>query len=60
MAQSNGIRDSVLQAIGNTPVVRLRKVVTPAMAEVLVKLEYYSPTGSYKDRMALADRKSVV
>jgi cysteine synthase len=54
MAQSNGIRDSVLQAIGNTPVVRLRKVVTPAMADVLVKLEYYNPTGSYKDRMALA------
>jgi len=54
MAQNNAIRDSVLQAIGNTPVVRLRNVVTPAMAEVLVKLEYYSPTGSYKDRMALA------
>ena len=54
MAESNGIRDSVLQAIGNTPVVRLRKVVTPAMAEVLVKLEYYNPTASYKDRMALA------
>src|SRR5437879_13249635 len=54
MAHSNGIRNSVLQAIGNTPVVRLGKVVTPSMAEVLVKLEYYSPTGSYKDRMALA------
>src|SRR3984893_7926550 len=54
MAQGNGIRDSVLQAIGNTPVVRLRKVVTPSMADVLVKLEYYNPTGSYKDRMALA------
>src|SRR5882724_7798783 len=59
MVQSNGIRgnairDSVLQAIGNTPVVRLRKVVTPSMADVLVKLEYYNPTGSYKDRMALA------
>ncbi|HUE57816.1 MAG TPA: cysteine synthase family protein [Candidatus Udaeobacter sp.] len=54
MAETNAIRDSVLQAIGNTPVVRLRKVVTPSMAEVLVKLEYYSPTGSYKDRMALA------
>jgi len=53
-AHANGIRDSVLQAIGNTPVVRLRKVVTPSMAEVLVKLEYYNPTGSYKDRMALA------
>src|SRR6266853_1792256 len=54
MAHSNPIRDSVLQAIGNTPVVRLRKVVTSSMAEVLVKLEYYNPTGSYKDRMALA------
>src|SRR5690349_24047675 len=53
-AQSNGVRDSILQAIGNTPLVRLRKVVSPGMAEVLVKLEYYNPTGSYKDRMALA------
>src|SRR5213075_3056936 len=54
MAQSTGIRDSVLQAIGNTPVVRLRRVVSPGMADVLVKLEYYNPTASYKDRMALA------
>lgn len=54
MAPANQIRDSVLQAIGNTPVVRLKKVVTPDMAEVLVKLEYYNPTGSYKDRMAAA------
>src|ERR1700704_1430838 len=54
MAYSNPIRDSVLQAIGNTPVVRLRKVVTSSMADVVVKLEYYNPTGSYKDRMALA------
>jgi cysteine synthase A len=46
--------DSVLQAIGNTPVVRLHRVVEPGMADVVVKLEYYSPTGSYKDRMALA------
>lgn len=48
------VNDSVLQAIGNTPVVRLSKVVGPGMADVIVKLEYYSPTGSYKDRMALA------
>lgn len=54
MADNHPIRDSVLQAIGNTPVVRLRKVVTSSMADVLVKLEYYNPTGSYKDRMALA------
>lgn len=45
---------SVLHAIGNTPVVRLRKVVPEGGAEVLVKLEYINPTGSYKDRMALA------
>jgi cysteine synthase A len=45
---------SVLQTIGNTPVVRLQKVVPSNSAEVLVKLEYFSPTGSYKDRMALA------
>jgi len=45
---------SVLQAIGNTPLVRLNKVVPPKSAEVFVKLEYYNPTGSYKDRMALS------
>lgn len=45
---------SVLQAIGNTPLVRLSKVVPPNCADVLVKLEYYNPTASYKDRMALA------
>jgi cysteine synthase A len=46
--------DSVLSAIGNTPLVRLRRVVSSADAEVVVKLESANPTGSYKDRMALA------
>ena len=45
---------SVLEAIGNTPVVRLNKVVPPDCAEILIKLEYYNPIGSYKDQMALA------
>jgi cysteine synthase A len=45
---------SVLQAIGNTPLVKLSKVVPEGAADVYVKLEYYSPTCSYKDRMALA------
>lgn len=45
---------SMLEAIGNTPLVRLREVVPPNSADVLVKLEYYNPTGSYKDRMALS------
>ena len=45
---------SALQAIGNTPLVRLHRIVPPGSADVFVKLEYYNPTGSYKDRMALA------
>jgi cysteine synthase len=49
-----GTRDSILDAIGNTPVVRLRKLVGSDSADVLVKLEFGNPTGSYKDRMALA------
>ena len=48
------IRSSVLQAIGNTPLVQLTRVVAPGSADVLVKLELANPTGSYKDRMALA------
>jgi cysteine synthase A len=46
--------NSVLHAIGHTPLVRLQRLVTPGMADVVVKLEYFNPTGSYKDRMALA------
>ncbi len=45
--------DSVLHAIGNTPLVRLTRLVTAGSADVVVKLEYFNPTGSYKDRMAL-------
>jgi cysteine synthase A len=48
------VADSVLQAIGRTPVTRLNKIVPPGSADVFVKLEYVNPTGSYKDRMALA------
>ena len=44
----------ILQAIGDTPLVRLRKVVPPRCADVFVKLEWENPTGSFKDRMALA------
>jgi cysteine synthase A len=44
----------VLAAIGNTSLVRLRRVVPPGCADVFVKLEWENPTGSMKDRMALA------
>jgi Cysteine synthase len=45
---------SVLSAIGNTPLVRLRALAPANGAEVRVKLEYLNPSGSMKDRMALA------
>lgn len=45
---------SALEAIGMTPVVQLKKIVPGNAGDVFVKLEYFNPTGSYKDRMALA------
>lgn len=48
------IKPSILHAIGNTPLVSLSKVGSELSVEILVKLEYYNPTGSYKDRMAHA------
>ncbi|MBX3635116.1 MAG: cysteine synthase family protein [Rubrivivax sp.] len=44
----------MLATIGGTPVVELQRVVPPGCARVLVKLESHNPTGSMKDRMALA------
>jgi len=46
--------DGVLAGIGNTPTVRLTRLAEPDLAEIWVKLEGANPTGSYKDRMALA------
>lgn len=45
---------STLDTVGNTPVVRLNALAGATAATVLVKLEYFNPTGSYKDRMARA------
>jgi cysteine synthase len=46
--------ETILEAIGNTPLVRLRRCAPPNGAELWLKLEYANPTGSMKDRMALA------
>ena len=48
------VGESMLDMVGNTPVVKLAKVVPNGAADVHVKLEWFNPTGSYKDRMALA------
>jgi cysteine synthase A len=47
-------RPGLLGAIGQTPVVRLEHLAGSDRAEVWLKLESTNPTGSYKDRMALA------
>ncbi len=52
MATKN-VHDSVLSAIGNTPIVKLNKLVGPNDATVYVKLEFMNPGGAIKDRMAL-------
>ena len=53
-SQVTALRDRIDQFIGNTPLVRLRQVVEPGMAEVWVKVEGLNPGGSVKDRTALA------
>ncbi len=45
---------TILQAIGGTSLVPLRKIVPAGCASIFVKLEWENPTGSMKDRMALA------
>jgi len=46
--------EDVLQLIGNTPVVRLRRLPQPGSATVWAKLEGFNPGGSVKDRIALS------
>jgi cystathionine beta-synthase len=47
------VHDSVLSAVGNTPLVKLNRLVGPNDATVYVKLEFMNPGGSIKDRMAM-------
>lgn len=44
----------ILQAVGNTTMMQLRKVIPSICADIYVKLEWENPTGSMKDRMAQA------
>lgn len=47
-------KKSILDTIGNTPLIELHRVVPAGCARILVKLESHNPTGSMKDRMARA------
>ena len=44
----------MLELVGQTPMVRLRRLVAPEHAAVYVKCEYFNPLGSVKERIALA------
>lgn len=46
--------EEILNSIGNTPLIELRRIVPKSCARILVKLESHNPTGSMKDRMARA------
>ena len=49
-----GNKTKILKSIGNTPLIDLSRVAPDGCARILVKLESHNPTGSMKDRMALA------
>ena len=48
------IADSVLDLVGNTPLIRLNRVIGTGVATVLAKTEFLNPAGSVKDRIALS------
>jgi cystathionine beta-synthase len=48
------INDSILETIGNTPLVRLARIAADARPQLLAKLEVFNPGGSIKDRIAVA------
>lgn len=48
------VYDSVLESVGNTPLVRVRRVLDGAAARLLLKMESRNPLGSVKDRIAVA------
>ncbi len=53
VSTQNRVYDNILQAIGNTPLVQLAKIGRELPASLYVKVEYFNPGGSIKDRIAV-------
>ncbi len=54
MTENTSIYPSILERIGSTPLIELRSIIPEKSARILLKIESENPTGSMKDRMALA------
>ena len=48
------VYNNITEVYGNTPLVKLNKIMTNSKATVLAKLEFYNPTSTVKDRLGIA------
>src|SRR5215217_4902267 len=53
MAADADIKDSILDTVGDTPLVRLSRIAAGLTPQVVAKVEYFNPGGSIKDRVAM-------
>ncbi|MDA0174510.1 cystathionine beta-synthase [Solirubrobacter taibaiensis] len=53
-ATTSEIKDSILETVGETPLVRLSRIAQGCAPQVVAKVEYFNPGGSIKDRVAIA------
>jgi len=51
---SDRVAENILELIGNTPILKINRMLKPGMAEILAKVESYNPGGSIKDRICLS------
>ena len=54
MPEKMDVKNSILETIGNTPLVRLQRVGRSVPADLLAKVEFFNPGGSVKDRIGVA------
>ena len=62
---NQGVAESIIDLVGNTPLLHLSHFAPPPLADVYAKLEYFNPGGSVKDRAALgmildAERRGIL